>query len=361
VKPVPIHDAKRIVIRTTNWVGDAVMSVPALRKIRAVFPDAHISLIVRPWVREVYSSVDFFDDLLEFDKTGNDRGLTGLLRFARLLRSRRFDLAILLQNAFEAALMVRLAGIPRRLGYDRDGRGFLLTHPCPIDPEVRAHHQCYYYLGILSAAGWIPKWSWGESEYRRTARIGIRQEDLRAAQQILGSCGITPGEPLIGVNPGAAYGGAKRWLANRFAAVADRLASQCGARVLIFGSAADAPAAAQVAAIMRSRPVLLAGKTTLGQLMGLIRTCRLFLTNDSGPMHLAAALDVPQVAVFGSTSPEATGPLSDRAVIIRKPVDCSPCFLRECPIDFRCMNAVTVDDVFSAAMGLWLQQGSDLR
>jgi lipopolysaccharide heptosyltransferase II len=354
---IPTEGVKRIVVRTTNWVGDAVMSVPALRTIRAVFPSAHITLIVRPWVREVYSSVDFCDDILEFDKTGDERGVTGLLRFARLLRSRRFDVAILLQNAFEAALMTRLAGIPHRVGYDRDGRGFLLTHPCPVDPEVRNHHQCYYYLGILAAAGWIPAAPWDRPGYQRIATIGVRQTDLQSARVMLESCGVSATQPLIGVNPGAAYGGAKRWLADRFAVVADRLAAECGARALIFGSAADAPVAAQVAGAMRTRPVLLAGKTTLGQMMGLLSSCRLFLTNDSGPMHLAAALDVPQVAVFGSTSARATGPLSGRALVIRKPVDCSPCFLRECPIDFRCMIGVTVDEVYDAAMGLWRQLG----
>jgi heptosyltransferase-2 len=276
-----------------------------------------------------------------------------MIHYARSLRGRGFELAILLQNAFEAALIARLAGIPRTLGYGTDGRRFLLTHPCRISPEVRAHHQCYYYLGILAEAGWIRRSPWESSGYRDAATLAVSGRDLEAARGLLASLGVGSSEPLIGINPGAAYGSAKRWLPEGFAAAADRLASEVGATILIFGATADLVSARQVAAGMRHKPVLLAGLTTLRQLMALLKLCRLFLTDDSGPMHLAAALGVPQVAIFGSTDPVATGPLSTRARVIRRPVDCSPCFLRECPIDFRCMTGISVDEVCAAARDLW--------
>jgi heptosyltransferase-2 len=196
----------------------------------------------------------------------------------------------------------------------------------------------------------LEKRVWERPDYSLdSVKVGVSEPDRAAARELLGRQGAGPAGPVIGLNPGAAYGGAKRWPAERFAAVADALASQYDARVLIFGSAGELALAHQVASHMTTRPMILAGKTTLGQLMGLIEHCGLFITNDSGPMHLAAALGVPQLAIFGSTSEQATGPLSDRARIIKHPVECNPCFLRECPTDFRCMLEISVNEVVEAA------------
>lgn len=343
---------ERLLVRGTNWVGDAVMSIPALREIRRQFGNAHISLLVRPWVQDVYASVEFADEILLYDKNGNHKGWKGMRRLAADLQARHFDLAILLQNALEAALIAFWARIPLRLGYARDGRGFLLTHAIRIDPEVRKIHQAYYYLGILSGAGVLADRLWERNSYRLDPlAIGVRDSDSAAAQEMLRTQGIARGDTVVGINPGATYGAAKRWLPERFAAVADALASEFAARIVIVGAPSELDVALKVAAMMASRPVVLAGRTTLGQLMGLIRACHLFITNDSGPMHLAAALGVPQLAIFGSTSEVATGPLSERAQIIKHQVDCNPCFLRECPIDFRCMLGISVDDVVTAARG----------
>jgi heptosyltransferase-2 len=341
---------ERLLVRGTNWVGDAVMSIPALREIRRRFPGARISLLVKPWVSDVYHHVDFIDELILYEKEGRHRGLLGMRRLAGDLRKRRFDLAILLQNAFEAAVISYWAGIPLRLGYHRDARGLLLTHPVRLDPRVRLVHQAYYYLGILSGAGLIRERPWEDASYALDSiEIGVRDSDVAAAHEMLRAEGITPDQQVVGIHPGASYGGAKRWPARRFAEVADRLSRECGARILILGSPGEAPLARETASRMTGAATILAGRTTLGELMGIIRACRLFISNDSGPMHLAAALRVPQIAIFGSTSETATGPLSDLATVIKHEVDCSPCFLRECPIDFRCMLEVTVEDVVSAA------------
>jgi len=339
----------RILIRGTNWVGDAVISIPAMREIRRIFPGARISLLVQPWVAEIYSAVDFVDEVLAYDNHGIHRGVGGFGRLVSGLREKRFDCAILLQNAFEAALIAFCARIPERIGYARDGRSLLLTRACKIDPAVRRVHQAYYYLGILSGMGWLKERVWEQEDYRLSIKIGIREEDAATARKMLRSAGIREGDLIVGINPGAFYGAAKRWLPDRYAAVADRLAKRYEARIVLFGSSNDRRVAEEVASGMRQPAAILAGRTTLGQLMGLIRECGLLITNDSGPMHLAAALDVPQLAIFGSTSEIATGPLSRNAVVIKHSVDCNPCFLRECPTDFKCMQGITADRVLREA------------
>lgn len=340
---------KSILIRGTNWVGDAVMSVPAMREIRKRFPESRISLLVRPWVRDIYAAADFLDEIITFDKDGKHRGLSGRRRLVKELAKRRIDLAVLFQNAFEAAIITWWARIPLRLGYARDGRSPLLSHAIPIDPEVRRAHQVYYYLGLLAGAGIVESRPWKDTAPLPACTLDLRESDRESARALLRAQNIESGECLIGLNPGASYGGAKRWFADRFAEVADSLARRYAARIILFGSISEEPIARQVAERMKNRSVSFAGKTTLGQLMGLIGECSLLVTNDSGPMHLAAALAVPQVAIFGSTSDVATGPLSDVAEVVRVPVDCSPCFLRECPTDFRCMTRITTDLVIEAA------------
>ncbi len=350
MKTIHPDEIERLLIRGTNWVGDAVMSVPALKEIRRHFPAARISLLVRPWVRDIYAAVDFVDEVLTYDKTAEHKGWAGMGRLAADLRARRFDLVILLQNAFEAAAIACWARIPLRLGYARDGRSVLLTHAIRIDPDVERVHQAYYYLALLSGAGILKNRLWAREDYRLDSiSVGVRDSDRSTARAMLRAQGIAPGSMLTGFNPGASYGSAKRWPPERFAGVADTLAKEFGARIAIFGAPGELEIAQDVAARMTTKPAVFAGKTTLGQLMGLISECDLFITNDSGPMHLAAALDVPQLAIFGSTSEIATGPLSPRAHIIKNQVDCNPCFLRECPTDFRCMLGITIEEVASAA------------
>jgi len=361
VKQVHPEEIRRVLIRATNWVGDAVMSIPAMREIRRRFPEARISLLVRPWVKDVYGAIDFVDEILIYDKAGAHRGWAGLRKLAAGLRSRRFDIAILLPNAMEAALIAFWARIPIRLGYARDGRAPLLTHAVRINPEVLKVHQAYYYLGILAGAGLMPARPWAQPEYQLDA-IGIRvgDADRKAARALLESRGVKSWYPVVGLNPGAAYGGAKRWPADRFAAVADILVSQWRAQIVVVGSAGEKGIAGEVVRAARSPLVSLAGETTLGQLMGLMLECDLFITNDSGPMHLAAALDVPQLAIFGSTSEVATGPLSRCARVLKHPVACNPCFLRECPTDFQCMLGLGIKEV-AAAAGDLLAKSADTK
>ena len=359
MKPINTEDVKRVLIRGTNWVGDAVMSIPAMKEIRRIFPSAHISLLARPWVKDVYAKVDFIDEIIEYDKNAKHRGWSGLGRLTSDLKARRFEIAILLQNAFEAALIAWLSDIPYRIGYARDARSLLLTHPVKIDPELRSLHQAHYYLALLYGASLLGFQSWRRKDYGLSIRIGVPPTADVAAGELLKSHGLEEGVLLIGLNPGATYGSAKRWYTKRYAEVADSLAANFGARILIFGSAAERPIALAVAQNMKHAATVLVGETTLGQLMALLKRCRLLITNDSGPMHHAAALDVPQIAIFGSTSEIATGPLCARAIVLKHQVPCNPCFLRECPIDLRCMNGITVAMVMNAAAGILGGEGSN--
>jgi heptosyltransferase-2 len=325
---------RRLCVRATNWLGDAVMSLPALRAVRAIFPHAHLAVIARPSVAGIYERESYVDEVVVY--TG-DR-----FDFARRLAERRYDAAILFQNAFDAALITRLASIPERIGYRRDGRGPLLTCAIPVpEPGEIPRHERFYYLEMLRRAGWLEHFP--ECEAIRLDRIG---EARAAGRAQLAALGIAA--PPIGVSPGAAYGGAKRWPAERFIATVRLLPP---GPVLIFGAPAEAPLCDTVASAIPGAHNL-AGRTTLAQFIELASVCRIFLTNDSGAMHVASALAVPTVAVFGATDDTTTGPTGPVARVIREHAECAPCLLRECPIDHRCMTRVTPERVAAAANAL---------
>ena len=334
----------KILVRATNWVGDAVMSLPALRALRRQFPKAHISILAKPWVADLYAREGFCDDLIPYTA----RTLFEKWSAARVLRSRKFDTAILLQNAFEAAAIAYLAGIPERIGYARDGRAFLLTRAIPVPkPGEIPRHESFYYLELLRRAGIV-------DEMRQDQNAAIRLEGASAAR----SAGLDRfrqlglGETVIGVSPGAAYGTAKRWLPERFAESANQVAGELGASVAIFGSTAECGLCESVAASINGPHKNFAGKTSLAEFIDLAAACRVYLTNDSGAMHIASALGVPTVAVFGATDDLATGPTGPLAKVVREQVECSPCLKRECPIDHRCMTRVSAVRVADAALDL---------
>jgi heptosyltransferase-2 len=342
------------------------MSVPALKLVRRVFPQAHISLLVLPWVSGVYEEVAFIDTVLIYNREGAHSGLGGRYRLIRALRERQFDAALLLQNAFEAALLVRLAGIPIRAGYDRDGRGWLLTHPIPLDPTISLRHQSYYYLDLVqrltqsrqsTSTMASPCDSGGSVDSLPDISLQVSSTRKQAARNRLQEEGVSLSGKLVGINPGASFGSAKRWLADRYAPLLDRLIEEQSAQILVFGAPNEIAIAQAIRSLMSHQAVLLTGKTELAELIAMIACCDLFITNDSGPMHLAAALRVPTLAIFGPTDEIATGPQSPTAVVINKRVECSPCLLRECPIDHRCMTRITVDEVYERAVQMLASGG----
>jgi len=352
------RNVRRLLVRGTNWVGDSILSFPALKRVRLEFPNARITLLVLPWVAGIYEGCTAVDEIWLYDRQGFHCGLSGKLRLIHEMREHRFDAALLFQNAFEAAVLARLAGIPVRAGYDRDGRGWLLSHKVPVDPRVAQLHQTYYYLDLLeqllgctrTAEGLEPKpTSQFVAEIMPDTTLAVSQERKDAARSRLKAQGVDFNRTVVGVNPGAFYGSAKRWLSERYATVLDRLIDERQASVVIFGSSNEVAIAEAIQSGMRSRPVILSGRTELSELIAMIGCCDLFLTNDSGPMHLAAALRVPTLAIFGSTDEIATGPMSPATVVLNKRVECSPCLLRECPIDHRCMTRITVEEVAQQA------------
>jgi len=348
-KGIDFNKLNNVLIRGTNWIGDVVMTFPAIAAVRATLPKAHLTVLVKPWVADLVRMHPAVDEVLLYERPGRHDGLRGFFTLARELRRRRFDAAILLQNAIEAAILARLAGIPVRAGYSTDARGLLLTHPVSRPPGIHTVHQSLYYLGMLEALGFTPPGT--------SVPIVPTEEQGRAAERHLAQMGIAGRRPLVGMAPGAAYGPAKRWFPERFAAVADRLAGLYGCPVLLFGSAGDRASTQAVRAAAKTALVDIAGRTPLGDAIALIACCDLFVTNDSGLMHVAGALGVPTVAVFGSTNPKTTYPLGERTVLIRKPVDCSPCLKPECPTDFRCMDRVTVEEVLDHSTRLLEEAG----
>jgi heptosyltransferase-2 len=323
----------KLLVRATNWLGDAVMSLPAIRMIREIFPQAHLAVAARPSVADLYARESAIDQVLVCTE--------GRRAAAARLREERFDCAILLPNSFDAALTAWMAGIPERVGYARDGRSFLLTRAIPVpEPGDIPRHERFYYLELLRHAGWLEHFPPAE-----TIRLDAIDTARAAGERRLAALGIHG--TAIGISPGAAFGGAKRWLPERFAEAARKLSGA----VLVFGARSERDICEQVASAIGARN--LAGETSLSEFIELAAACRLFLTNDSGAMHVASALGVPTVAVFGATDDTTTGPTGPFARVVREHVECSPCLLRECPIDHRCMTRVTVDSVAAAALQLW--------
>jgi heptosyltransferase-2 len=339
----------KILIRATNWVGDAIMAIPALRAVRVRFPDAHLAILARPYVADIYRHQQIADELLAYDAKGVHAGFSGRERLAADLRSRQFDVALLLQNAFDAAWLAWRAGIPRRIGYARDGRSLLLTDaiPVPKPGEIPAHEK-YYYLELLRRAGWRQQLS--DDQF---IPLEVAPEAGSAAEQKLLTAGAREKSLRIAVGAGASYGSAKCWPPDRFAATLNQLRARTDCDVILFGTAAEAQVANAIIASLHYPPVNLTGQTAIADLPALLSRCHVFLGNDSGAMHVAAAVGLPVVAVFGPTDPLGTSPVTPRATIVQEKPYCSPCFLRRCPTDHRCMTAVQPAAV-EAALLPWI-------
>ncbi|HEX4996865.1 MAG TPA: lipopolysaccharide heptosyltransferase II [Terriglobia bacterium] len=325
----------KILLRGPNWVGDAILAIPAMKAVREALPAAEITLLARPWVAGVFVGAPFIDHVWIAPKNG---GLSALARLGREIREARYDAAILFPNSFESALTIFLGRVPRRVGYAGDGRTWLLT--TALDRPRPAPHQTDYYLALARAL----------APFGDPPSIGIEAtpQEKNRARAVLEAEGIEPGAPFIALSPGAAFGSAKRWDADRFARTGEILAAESGCAVAIVGSESERVMGNEVAKRIAGPVADLTGKTTLEELVGVIAQATLVVANDSGVMHIAAALGTPTVAVFGPTDSTVTGPRGARVRIVRHPVECSPCMLRDCPIDRRCMTRVTVEDVCRA-------------
>lgn len=329
---------KNLLVRGTNWIGDAVMTMPALRALRKGLPDTKISLLVRPWVAPLFENNPDINEIIIYEKKYNS--LIGKLRLSSMLKTKGFCSSILFQNAFDAALIAFLSGIPERIGYNRDGRGFLLTNAIPFDNDDRKMHHVDYYLNILRKAGIKAEYS--------LPYIFLSIEERLMARDILKDLK----RPVVGINPGASYGSTKRWPPDRFADVSRRIISELDGSAVVFGGQSEIGIAEEIVSnfqlsTLKSQLLVMAGKTDLRELSALISECDVFLTNDSGPMHIGYAVRTPLIAIFGSTDPALTGPLGKGNIVIKKDIDCSPCFKRSCSKQkMVCMNAIMPDEVF---------------
>ena len=334
-----------LMVRATNWLGDAVMTTPALAAVREGFPDARIVLLARPLVAELFRHHPDVDEVMVYERPGRHEGTLGRIRLAGEVRRRRFDGALLLPNAFDAAMIAFLARIPERAGYPTDGRRILLTVPVPLTPAILERHEVEYYLCLLDGLG-IPR------PVPASLKLAVTEEEKEAMATRLASLGIERGASIVAINPGATYGSAKRWYPDRFAAVADALSEEWGAAIVVVGSPAEAPLAGEIEAATRRGVLNLAGKTTVREMMALLSLSSFLVTNDSGPMHIGAALGVPLVAIFGPTDWRRTSPWTSLAKVVRVDVDCSPCMLRACDRGHECMLGVTPGMVIDAARDL---------
>ena len=366
-----ILEPRRILVRGSNWLGDAVMTTPALLRLRRQFPRAHIALLTPEKLRDLWPQHPAVDEAIAFAPNEN------VLAVGRKLRAGKFDVALVLPNSPRSAIEPWLAGIPRRIGYARPWRNWFLTQtimPRPgavkmqkrsadeikrliaqppetrsPKPEIPASaHQMHEYLHLAAALGASPE--------TLPPQLAVTPEEIEAVKKKFSLDAVK--RPVFGLNPGAEYGPAKRWPVDRFIAAAREIEKRTNCTWLTFGGPGDVGLAHRIESAIPSPPFAvldLAGKTSLRELMALLKICRVLLTNDSGPMHVAAALGTPVIVPFGSTSPELTGPGrpdDPQHRVLKSDAPCSPCFLRECPIDYRCLNGISVESVVAAVLEL---------
>ena len=335
---------QKIIIKSVNWVGDTILTTPSIRLVRRQYPDARIVVIARPWVADVLRDNPDIDDIWVVNES-KDPAVFFKLLFR--IRKERFDLGIVFPNSFISAFILWAGGVRHRIGYNRDGRGWMLSERIPVTPDILKKHQVEYYLDILQSI--CPM---GTAE--RNLILPVNETARKKVQALLREKGIDDelerSYPLVGINPGAFYGSAKRWLPERFAAVADYLQLKHTARVIVTGTSQEKPIVDDIIKMTHEKNIYsVAGEINLRELTALLDSLDVYITNDSGAMHVAAAVGTPVVAIFGSTDWLTTAPYSDKAVIVRKDIECAPCLKRDCPEDHACMKAITVEDVTSRA------------
>ncbi|MCB1117111.1 MAG: lipopolysaccharide heptosyltransferase II [Chlamydiia bacterium] len=318
-----------------NWIGDLVMATPVLADLKKAYPDAEITVMCKRPMGELLEKDPHVDQIFSFDKPSTLWRRFRHRDVIEKLRQGNYDLGVLLTNSFSSAWCFWQGRIKRRIGYKANGRGFLLTESKSFPKERHFQHLVKTYRDLLGSEG------------ERSPKLYLSEDEKTNAWKLLEHFNVKPGDCLVGINPGAAYGEAKCWLPERFAEVAKNLLEDDRCKVVFFGDAGSKSMVNDICKDLPERAINLAGLTTLRELMAIISLLRVFLTNDSGPMHIASALGCRVVALFGSTDPVVTGPYLTGKVI-RKDVACSPCFKRKCPIDFRCMKRIECEEVIKA-------------
>lgn len=320
-----------ILVRVPNWIGDAVMCLPALMDLREGFVKADITVLARPLIADLLREQCGINHVMVYDRAAH-KGPLGLARLSHVIRKRGFDTAVLFQNAFEAALLALLSNIPTRIGYATDGRGWLLSQAVPLPSQQSLHHT-HYYQKLVEAITQV-------SAKDRMPKLVVTSNHQLLGQQEFAEVFSSSNTLFIGINPGSVYGSAKRWESERFAELGDQLVRKIHAnypeissvRCVLIGGKGEEALGMRIADRMRSQPIVLSGKTTMQELMGVLTRCVVLVTNDTGPMHVAQALGVPVVAIFGSTDPETTGPAGEESGVIRDRCDVRPVYCGPAPL-----------------------------
>jgi heptosyltransferase-2 len=335
----------KILVRGTNWVGDAVMTIPALRHLRRIFPAARITLYTRGWAEGIFRDAEFIDEILTFDKTNSK--IRDALAQARELKTHNFDLAVLFPNSFETALVAKLAKIPRRFGYAKESRSFLLTDAIEIPAWKNERHEVFYYLNLVAE---IEKEYFAAQTVLETnppVDLAVSAERRAAARRILAENGVDPAKKTVALGVGSTNSRAKRWHAESYARLNDHLQTDLNLNVVLVGAKDEAEVSGEVFAKSEKKPIILTGKTNLAEAVAILSEIDLLVSNDMGLAHIAPAVGTKTIVIFGPTNEKTTQPAGSE--IIRRDVECAPCMLRDCPIDHRCMTRISPEEVFEKA------------
>ena len=332
----------RILVKEVNWLGDLVMSLPALRAIRGTWPRAHLAVLVKKDLASFFDGARWLDEVIPYSV---GRGLSGFFDRRRIvgeIRSRRFDLGVLFPNSFESALWLAMAGIRRRAGFVADARGAMLTHKATPSPDANSGHQSNYWMSMVRATGVADG---GTDDFL----LDVHRPHLECMREWLAAERKRHGRPIFAIAPAAAYGPAKEWPADNYGALIDLLARRDDAEVVLVGAPSERAKCEEVAAASKSGGVVAAGHTNIGELIALLSLCDGFIGNDSGCMHLAGALGIPTVAIFGSTNPARTGPMGPKTRVIYRKLECSPCLARTCRFGhYNCLTQIAPAEIAEA-------------
>ena len=336
----------KIIVRGANWIGDAVMTIPALRFLREIYPDANITLYTKKWAEGVFQDADFIDRILVVENEGS--GFRDTVREAKRVSAGQYDLGILFTNSFQSAAVMRFAGVKKRVGYSREGRGILLTSPIKPPEWKIERHEVHYYLNLAHEFARRQRLEIGNEEIRSS--LPVSDERRMKARERMAEAGTDLTKPIIGLGVGSTNSQAKRWGEAKYAELADLFSGSVESNLVMFGSKEEAEIAGQVAALTKVDLIDLTGSTDLAMATAMLAELDLFISNDMGLAHLAAAVETKTLVVFGPTKDVTTRPFGENAQVIRHPVECSPCMLRKCPIDHRCMTRLSPESVFVTAM-----------
>lgn len=332
-----------ILIVRLDRIGDVVLSTPVFKAVRDAYPESHIAVMVRPYSREIVEGNPYINEVIVYDKKGPENSFAGNIKFIMGLRKKKFDAAIILHPTARTHLIAFLAGIPERIGYDKK-MGFLLTRRIPHTKQFGLRHEIDYTLGLLRYIGIKPE--------RHPLYMPVRKESEERIKDLFSRAGISDEDTVVAINPSASCP-SKRWSAERFAKLSDVLADRYNAKIIILSDRSDKVFGDRTASFMAKPSLNLSGRTTVGELAGVLKRSKLFISNDSGPVHIACALGVPVVAIFGRSdrglSPQRWGPSGEKDIVIHKNVGCEVCLAHNCNIGFRCLEAVSVEDVLQAA------------